>query len=294
MPSWLTILNYYERLDLVAYLRALAPDPGRWLPGGAENVRVQSVIPEADVAALAAKLAPDAPFEAARDHTVDFVRVLDADQGVVGHVSFTPIDLGAARTLLCVAVGADGRIAAAGTHHRLKVKTPPAGDAALDPFFAQFKGADEAAFAGGKSWAPVADAGDACRRLAALVQKAYLRLRAGIDQDKKDVEWAANPPPPAGDGEKLYRQACGSCHGDRGNAKGKNIKTIEPRPRNLMDGAYMNQPQITRDYILSVAKKGGKHHNIADTMPQFEKALTEDDFNKIVDYILSLPVPKRK
>ncbi len=288
MPDWVTFYNTHERRDTIAYLRTFAPEVAKWLPGGAKRVRIQSVILEAAATALSARLAPEAPFQPALDHTVNFVRVLDAGDKVLGHVTFADVTLGDDRAILCLGVSADGKIAAAGTHQKVS-----AGSADLDGLFAQFAGKDEAAIAS-MSPTPVAGAESASAILGAAVRKTYLRLRAAIQQDEEDLALQANPPAPAHPGEELYRKACAECHGVTGNAKGKGIKSIEPAPRNLRDGSYMNQPEITRAYILAVTKEGGKHMNLAKTMPAYGKSLESADIEKIVDFVLTLPIPKRK
>ncbi len=293
MPDWITFHNRYEQLDLVAYIRTLHPAASKWLPNAAKVERVQSVLPVARVESFKGKLAAEAPWDPARDHTVDFLRALDGTGKPIGHAIFPDVRIGGKRVILCVAVGADGKISSVGTHQEVKAGDAQSG-ASLDAFFGAFAGKDEAGVLS-LDPTPVAGAQAAGKALAAEVRKAYLRLQAGIAQDEEDLKVQASPPAPKGKGEELYRQSCAPCHGVLGNAKGKGITAIQPRPRNFQDGAYMNQPEVTRDYILLVGKKGGMTVNISSTMPAFETSIkTDEEWNAVVDFILTMPIPAKK
>lgn len=285
MPQWQTFYNHYERLDLVAYVRTLGPKATEWMPGATKFVRVQSVLPEAMASAL--KLLPESAWQPARDHTVTFLRGLDGTGGVAGHALFADFTFGGRTAIIGVTLDAAGKIARAGSHEELRT-----GEVSLDGFFGQYKGLDEAALTA-LAAAPVAGAEDASKQLAAAIRKTALRLWRGLEQDKAELAVAENPPPAKTDGEKWYRESCADCHGPMGNCKGKGVKVIEPPPRNFLDGSYMNQKQVTRDYLLKVVKHSGISQNISSTMPGWP-SLKDEQVNAIIDFMLTLPIPKKQ
>ncbi len=99
------------------------------------------------------------------------------------------------------------------------------------------------------------------------------------------------PAPPAGgevaagdaQGAAVYAQRCVLCHGATGHGDGPASASLNPKPRNHTDGAYMNTR--TDAELLEVL------HNGKGAMPAWKSVLSEDEINAVLKHVRSLAVP---
>lgn len=66
---------------------------------------------------------------------------------------------------------------------------------------------------------------------------ALQNLAANVDVSKVTEPWVANPDMVT-HGKKLFAQNCAMCHGDAGLGDGAAGASLNPKPRNLVEGAW--------------------------------------------------------
>ena len=86
-------------------------------------------------------------------------------------------------------------------------------------------------------------------------------------------------------GEKVYRENCAACHGEKGNGKGSSAGTLRTKPRDFTGGIYKfrsthsGSPPLDQD-ILRTITKGVRATSM---LPQLH--LSEEERRTVVQYI---------
>lgn len=87
-------------------------------------------------------------------------------------------------------------------------------------------------------------------------------------------------------GKTAYSTYCASCHGNVGKGDGPAAAGLNPKPKDLSDGAYTSK--LTDQYMMDITKKGGAALGKSALMPPWGTALKDDDIKNMVEYIRSL------
>jgi len=98
--------------------------------------------------------------------------------------------------------------------------------------------------------------------------------------------------PMAGDpaaGQRDYALYCASCHGARGDATGPLASSLQTRPADHTDGAYMNT--VSDDYLFAVIAEGGGALGKSPEMAGWGGMLAEAQIRDLVAFIRSLADP---
>jgi len=83
---------------------------------------------------------------------------------------------------------------------------------------------------------------------------------------------------------------CIHCHGWTGKGNGPTAAKLDPRPRNMTNGAYLNY--ISNLQLFTVIKGGGTARNLANCMPPWGNVLQDQDIWNTIAFIRTLAVPK--
>jgi mono/diheme cytochrome c family protein len=115
--------------------------------------------------------------------------------------------------------------------------------------------------------------------------------------DPAKINWEVPPPVPdelmtasvsTGDpiqaGKMLFLSACVNCHGEAGKGDGPGAVALNPKPRNLTEGAYISQ--LSDRHLFELISRGGIAVNKSQQMPAFP--LTATDINNIIAYVRTL------
>lgn len=98
------------------------------------------------------------------------------------------------------------------------------------------------------------------------------------------VAGSAEAAPAAADpGARIYGQHCAQCHGAGGKGDGPAAASLNPRPRNHTNGAYMNS---RTDAELLNSIRNGK-----GAMPAMKGQLSDADIHAVLAHVRSLAVP---
>lgn len=84
-------------------------------------------------------------------------------------------------------------------------------------------------------------------------------------------------------GKHWYYFYCVSCHGWQGQGDGPNAIEMDPRPRPLTKGDYMNKR--TNVQLFGVIKGGGTAVELADAMPAWGNVLQDQDIWNVVAFL---------
>jgi mono/diheme cytochrome c family protein len=131
------------------------------------------------------------------------------------------------------------------------------------------------------------------------VWEVLLYVRSIYSGDASKINWTAPPPvsaemlaaanPPAADpiaaGKQIFMQTCTPCHGQEGKGDGPASATLDPKPRNLTDPAYM-APMNDR-YMFELISRGGIAMGKSPNMPA-QPGLAPQDISNVVAYVKSL------
>ncbi len=85
------------------------------------------------------------------------------------------------------------------------------------------------------------------------------------------------------DGAQIYSQRCALCHGPEGKGDGPASASLNPKPRNHTDGAYMNA--LSDEAVLLVIHEG------KGAMPAWKSVLSEAEIQAVLKHVRSLAVP---
>jgi mono/diheme cytochrome c family protein len=84
-------------------------------------------------------------------------------------------------------------------------------------------------------------------------------------------------------GVQVYTARCVLCHGPNGKGDGPGAASLNPKPRNHTDGAYMNAR--TNEQLLEVIR-GGK-----GAMPAWGNILSDAEIHAVLRHVRSLAQP---
>ncbi len=90
----------------------------------------------------------------------------------------------------------------------------------------------------------------------------------------------------ASKGKVSFQVDCGACHGSTGKGDGPGAGALNPKPRDLTDGAYMGK--LNDQYLFDVIAKGGPALGKSAAMPPWIPTLKDRDITDVVAYIRSL------
>jgi mono/diheme cytochrome c family protein len=85
------------------------------------------------------------------------------------------------------------------------------------------------------------------------------------------------------DAKKLYRNYCGSCHGEGGKGDGIAAAACNPRPADHTSDYVQREPDASLYWKISEGR---------GPMPSFKNTLTEDQIWSLVNYIRTLKAKK--
>lgn len=87
-------------------------------------------------------------------------------------------------------------------------------------------------------------------------------------------------------GKAIYDQYCAGCHGAAGKGDGAAAASLNPKPRDLSNKAYVGG--LKDDYLIQIVKGGGAAVKKSPLMPAMGNALKEDQIKDVVAYLRSL------
>lgn len=93
----------------------------------------------------------------------------------------------------------------------------------------------------------------------------------------------------ASKGQVSFGMYCTACHGSAGKGDGPGAGALNPKPRNLSDGAYM--AKLNDQYLFDVIAKGGTAFGKSPAMPPWNPTLKDEDIRNVVAYIRTLAKP---
>lgn len=128
----------------------------------------------------------------------------------------------------------------------------------------------------------------AARAPSAAVTERVQAIRLAVEDASgvaEDVMPPARPSPARG--EAIYRANCVRCHGERGAGDGPDAATLERKPRDFTDAAFM-QGETPADFfrVVSLGRRRA-------AMPAWEDVLSVQERWDVVSYLWSLPADVR-
>jgi mono/diheme cytochrome c family protein len=135
-----------------------------------------------------------------------------------------------------------------------------------------------------------------------LATALVLGLTAAYAQDKKPGPPKIDPKATAHeveltqfnieDGKKIYDMNCASCHGATGHGDGAASAALNPKPRDLSDGEYVN----TRTWkeLRDVIALGGANAGMSALMPAWRGALKNPQIDNVLAYVITLSKDAKK
>ncbi|MDI6744099.1 MAG: cytochrome c [Thermodesulfovibrionales bacterium] len=88
------------------------------------------------------------------------------------------------------------------------------------------------------------------------------------------------------EGEKLYKHYCTPCHGEKGDGKGFNADTLDPKPANHTDAVEMSKR--TDEKLFDTIYGGGREVAKSTYMPPWGYTFTETQIDSLVLYLRRL------
>ncbi|HEU4733483.1 MAG TPA: cytochrome c [Kofleriaceae bacterium] len=131
------------------------------------------------------------------------------------------------------------------------------------------------------------------------VWKVLLYVRSVYAGDPSKINWVPPPPvtpemlaavsQPTGDpvaaGKQIFMQVCTPCHGPEGRGDGPASASLDPKPRNLTDPAYMTP--LNDRYLFELISRGGIAVGKSAQMPA-QPTLTAQDLGNVIAYVRTL------
>lgn len=131
------------------------------------------------------------------------------------------------------------------------------------------------------------------------IWKVLVYVRSMYQGDPTKIDWIAPPPVPpemlaaasrpTGDpvaaGKEIFMQICTPCHGQEGKGDGPAAVTLDPKPRNLTDPAYM--APINDRYLFELISRGGIAVGKSPMMPA-QPALAAQDIGNVIAFVRTL------
>jgi len=131
------------------------------------------------------------------------------------------------------------------------------------------------------------------------VWKVILYVRSIYAGDPSKINWVVPPPvtpemlaaanQQAGDpiaaGKQIFMQICTPCHGPEGRGDGPASVSLDPKPRNLTDAAYM--APLNDRYLFELISRGGIAVGKSPQMPA-QSGLVAQDIGNVIAYVKTL------
>ena len=131
------------------------------------------------------------------------------------------------------------------------------------------------------------------------VWKVLIYVRSVYAGDPSKINWTVPPPvspeklaaanqpsvDPITNGRQLFSQICTPCHGQEGKGDGPASVTLDPKPRNLTDPAYM--ATLNDRYLFELISRGGVAVGKSPLMPA-QPTLSAQDITNVVTFVKSL------
>ncbi|HTV22339.1 MAG TPA: c-type cytochrome [Polyangiaceae bacterium] len=129
------------------------------------------------------------------------------------------------------------------------------------------------------------------------IKQVILYVRHIYKGDPAKINWT--PPPavpdelmqgpvstgdPVAAGKVLFMAACVPCHGEAGKGDGVAAKDLNPKPRNLTDGAYIGK--LDDRYLYELISRGGIAVGKSPQMPEF--GLSPQDIQNVIAFVRTL------
>jgi mono/diheme cytochrome c family protein len=93
------------------------------------------------------------------------------------------------------------------------------------------------------------------------------------------------------EGKKTYETYCSMCHGLTGHGDGAAAASLNPKPRNFTDAAYMHARSI--DTLRMVINEGGQSVGLSPVMSGWKTSLKPDQIESVLQYVLSFSKPTK-
>ena len=87
----------------------------------------------------------------------------------------------------------------------------------------------------------------------------------------------------AAKGKETYNTTCAACHGPEGKGDGVAAAALDPKPRDLSDGAYVST--LSNEHLYKVISEGGPAVGLSPLMAAWGGVLSEQDIWNVVAYI---------
>ncbi len=87
----------------------------------------------------------------------------------------------------------------------------------------------------------------------------------------------------AAKGKEIYTNTCASCHGPEGKGDGVAAAALDPKPRDLSDGAYVST--LSNEHLYKVISEGGASVGLSPMMAAWGGVLSEQDIKDVIAYI---------
>jgi mono/diheme cytochrome c family protein len=107
-----------------------------------------------------------------------------------------------------------------------------------------------------------------------------------MSADAKEKKAGSGGKGSAAEGEKLYKHYCAPCHGMKGDGRGFNADSLDPKPANHTDAAEMSKR--TDEKLFDTIYGGGKEVAKSTYMPPWGYTFTESQIDSLVLYIRKL------
>ena len=120
--------------------------------------------------------------------------------------------------------------------------------------------------------------------------RAQLNNGPGVQLTSLDMSQVPRPagqnvPQAIDAGSQVYQTYCIGCHGPNQDGNGVNSLSLNPKPRNLRDGPFMQAMSYERIWT-------SLHKGVYGTaMPRWENTLTDTEFRDVIVYVFSLTAP---
>lgn len=129
--------------------------------------------------------------------------------------------------------------------------------------------------------------------------KVLLYVRSIYAGDTAKINWTVPPPvtpemyaaanketgDPIAAGKEIFMQICTPCHGTEGRGDGPAAVTLDPKPRNLTDAAYMSG--LNERYMFELISRGGVAVGKSPLMPA-QAGLAAQDIDHVIAYVKTL------
>lgn len=102
--------------------------------------------------------------------------------------------------------------------------------------------------------------------------------------------WTAVPAAAELKAPEKFMTFCVPCHGPAGKGDGLAAASLNPKPRNLTDGTYMNTR--TDAQLTNVIKNGSAAEKLSPLMTGYGNMLNDKEIKEIVAFIRAAAVPK--